>query len=109
MRAETATRLQHALGALSPDEQTVLRMAYYDDKSQTRISGELGIPLGTVKSRVRLAFARLRAALTRSGPFVMTASHHVSDELLIAYEAGVARRRLEPCGRHPSVGQCPTC
>jgi len=60
---EAARRLREALTALPEAEQGVLRMAYFEDKSQARISAELKIPLGTVKSRVRLAFARLRAAL----------------------------------------------
>jgi RNA polymerase sigma-70 factor (ECF subfamily) len=60
---EAARRLREALTALPEAEQGVLRMAYFEDKSHARISAELRIPLGTVKSRVRLAFARLRAAL----------------------------------------------
>ncbi len=63
MNDQSAGRLNDALLALPENEQAVLRMAYFEDKSQARISSELRIPLGTVKSRVRLAFARLRAAL----------------------------------------------
>lgn len=63
MNEQAARRLREALSALPEAEQGVLRMAYFEDKSHARISAELKIPLGTVKSRVRLAFARLRAAL----------------------------------------------
>jgi RNA polymerase sigma-70 factor (ECF subfamily) len=47
-----------------PDEQgTLLRMAFYDDKSHSSIADELGLPLGTVKSRIRLALAKLRRSI----------------------------------------------
>ena len=38
--------------------------AYYEDKSQTEIADALKLPLGTVKSRMRLAFAKLRHSLS---------------------------------------------
>jgi RNA polymerase sigma-70 factor (ECF subfamily) len=38
-------------------------MAFIDGKSHSEIAEELGVPLGTVKSRIRLAFARLREVL----------------------------------------------
>jgi RNA polymerase sigma-70 factor (ECF subfamily) len=41
----------------------VLRLSYFDDEPHARIAAELGIPLGTVKSRVRLAVAQLRRLL----------------------------------------------
>ena len=40
-----------------------MRLSYFSEKSQTEIADELGIPLGTVKSRTRLAMNRLRALL----------------------------------------------
>ena len=58
-------RLRGALAQLPPEQQQVLRLAYFDDESHSRISTELGIPLGTVKSRVRLAVAQLRRLLER--------------------------------------------
>lgn len=61
--AERDLRVRKALSGLSPDQQTIIRLAYYSEKSQTEIAGELGIPLGTVKSRARLAMNRLRALL----------------------------------------------
>lgn len=53
-------------GAMSrlPDEQErVVRMTFFEGLSQAEIAERLGIPLGTVKTRVRLAFAKLRATL----------------------------------------------
>lgn len=47
-----------------PDEQRrVVRMTFFEALSQSEIAARLGIPLGTVKTRVRLAFARLRDSL----------------------------------------------
>ncbi len=44
-----------------PEEQAeILLMAYVEGKSHREISEELGVPIGTTKSRVRLAFQRLR-------------------------------------------------
>lgn len=60
---ERDLRVRRALSGLSPEQETVIRLSYYGDKSQSEIAGELGIPLGTVKSRVRLAMDRLRALL----------------------------------------------
>lgn len=55
--------IQNALQALPPDQARVIALSFFEDKPHGEIAGELGLPLGTVKSRIRLAFARLRAAL----------------------------------------------
>ena len=60
---ERDLRVRNALADLSPEQQTIIRLSYYSEKSQTEIAGELGIPLGTVKSRTRLAMNHLRALL----------------------------------------------
>jgi RNA polymerase sigma-70 factor (ECF subfamily) len=59
---ETA-RLRAAIGALPEEQAELLRLAYFDDKPHSVISAERGIPLGTVKSRLRLALDRLRRLL----------------------------------------------
>lgn len=56
-------RLCAALKDLPPEQAELLRMAYFEDKPHSVISAENGIPLGTVKSRLRLAMDRLRKAL----------------------------------------------
>ncbi|MEO1689366.1 MAG: sigma-70 family RNA polymerase sigma factor, partial [Pseudomonadota bacterium] len=56
-------RVREALGALSEDQREVVRLAFYGGLTQTEIAESVGAPLGTVKSRLRLAFGRLRAAL----------------------------------------------
>ncbi len=60
---ERDLRVRKALAGLSDEQQTIIRLSYYGEKSQSEIAGELGIPLGTVKSRTRLAMNRLRALL----------------------------------------------
>ena len=56
-------RLHAAIRALPAEQADLLRLAYYDDKPHSTISAERGIPLGTVKSRLRLAVDRLRRLL----------------------------------------------
>jgi RNA polymerase sigma-70 factor (ECF subfamily) len=47
-----------------PQEQgALLRMSFFEDKSHSAIAEELDLPLGTVKSRLRLALSRLRSML----------------------------------------------
>lgn len=58
-------RLRSALAQLPPEQRQVLHLSYFDDEPHSRIATELGIPLGTVKSRVRLAVAQLRRLLER--------------------------------------------
>ena len=59
--------VQAALAALSDEQREVLRLSFVDGESYAAIAIRLGIPLGTVKSRARLAFARLRAELDSQG------------------------------------------
>ena len=56
-------RLRTALKHLPPDQIQVIELSFFADKPHSQIAGELGIPLGTVKSRLRLAMARLKRAL----------------------------------------------
>jgi RNA polymerase sigma-70 factor, ECF subfamily len=57
------TRLRAALKELPPDQIQVVELSFFADKPHSQIASELGIPLGTVKSRLRLAMARLKHAL----------------------------------------------
>jgi RNA polymerase sigma factor (sigma-70 family) len=56
--------MHEALSTLSQAEQDVLKLAFFEDKSQSVIATQLGIPLGTVKSRMRLSFGKLRVAMS---------------------------------------------
>ena len=61
-----ASRLNRAVAALPPEQLAVLQLAFYEDKAHAQVADELGIPLGTVKSRIRLAFKRIRSELGES-------------------------------------------
>jgi len=61
--AEREQQLRTALAALTKDQATIVRLSFFADKPHAEIARELAIPLGTVKSRVRLALTRLRALL----------------------------------------------
>jgi RNA polymerase sigma-70 factor, ECF subfamily len=61
--SERAQIVRAALDDLGEHERTALRMAYYSDLSQTEIAERLGIPLGTVKTRIRAAMIKLRKTL----------------------------------------------
>jgi RNA polymerase sigma factor (sigma-70 family) len=56
-------RVLSALRELPQEQAELIHMAYYEDLSQTAIAERTGLPLGTVKSRFRLAFTRLRRIL----------------------------------------------
>jgi RNA polymerase sigma factor (sigma-70 family) len=54
-----------ALSTLPVDQRKVLEMAYFGGATQAQISAELGIPIGTVKTRTLAAMRKLRRALYR--------------------------------------------
>jgi len=62
--SQEASILRQAIQRLPPEQAKLVRMAYFDDKVHTTIAAETGVPLGTVKSRLRLAMKRLRSELT---------------------------------------------
>lgn len=57
-----ANKLAGLLEALPRGQLEVVRLAFYEGLSHSEIGERLAVPLGTVKSRLRLAFAKLRAA-----------------------------------------------
>jgi RNA polymerase sigma-70 factor, ECF subfamily len=61
--AEREARLREALAGLAPEQRQVLVAAFYDGLSHGEIAAREGLPLGTVKSRIRLAFRHLHAIL----------------------------------------------
>ncbi|MBI4260919.1 MAG: sigma-70 family RNA polymerase sigma factor [Actinobacteria bacterium] len=62
LREERAA-VRAALEDLPPEQRRVIELMYYGGRSQSQIAGDLGLPLGTVKSRTLLGMRRLRAAL----------------------------------------------
>lgn len=63
MRQESR-RLGLALAELPEKQRTLIERAYFGDLSHTEIAAETGLPLGTIKSRIRLALERLRHEMT---------------------------------------------
>ena len=62
-RVEDVARITAAVEKLSAEQSKVIRMSFIEERPHTEIAEVLGIPLGTVKSRIRLAMSRLRDLL----------------------------------------------
>ena len=60
---QRAEAVRSALSTLNDEQREVLRLSFYEGETYAAIAVRLGLPLGTVKSRARLAFGHLRAAL----------------------------------------------
>lgn len=58
-----AGRLRGVLAELPLEQRQVIVLGFFDGLSSSEIADELGIPIGTVKSRVRSAMSKLRQAL----------------------------------------------
>lgn len=61
--AQRSRSVQRALAELPPEQALVLRLSFFDEEPHSRIAQQLDVPLGTVKSRIRLAIAQLRRVL----------------------------------------------
>ncbi len=61
--AEDRKAVRGALEELNPEQRQIIELMYFEGLSQTRIAERLPLPLGTVKSRARLAMRRLGASL----------------------------------------------
>ena len=59
--------LRNAMMQLPGEQLSLVQMAFFESLSHSEIAEKTGLPLGTVKSRIRLAFTRLRRALESSG------------------------------------------
>jgi RNA polymerase sigma-70 factor, ECF subfamily len=55
--------LRKQLGNLKPEQRSIIDLAYFNGYTQDEISKEMGIPLGTVKTRMRAAIIELRKML----------------------------------------------
>ena len=62
-KSQAAERLRAAVELLPAEQMEVLRRSYFEAESHSVIAADLGLPLGTVKSRLRLALSRLRSVL----------------------------------------------
>jgi RNA polymerase sigma-70 factor (ECF subfamily) len=62
-RNDEADRIVRALSSLSEEQSMAIRLSFIEERPHPEIADILRIPLGTVKSRIRLAMNRLRALL----------------------------------------------
>jgi RNA polymerase sigma-70 factor (ECF subfamily) len=64
--AQETRILTAALSELPEKQRALVQRAFYGDLSHSEIAAETGLPLGTIKSRIRLALDRLRTKMTES-------------------------------------------
>ncbi|HTP93454.1 MAG TPA: sigma-70 family RNA polymerase sigma factor [Xanthobacteraceae bacterium] len=65
--AQREQRVRLALETLPHEQAMLVRLAFFEGLSHSAIAERLNLPLGTVKSRLRLAFSRLRRRLHEAG------------------------------------------
>lgn len=58
--AERGERVRSALRQLPPEQLKVIELSFFEEQPHAEIAESLGIPLGTVKSRIRIAMTKLR-------------------------------------------------
>jgi RNA polymerase sigma-70 factor (ECF subfamily) len=60
---QSAQRVRAAFGTLPPEQMQVIELSFVEGRAHAEIAMQLNLPLGTVKSRLRLAMTRLRQLL----------------------------------------------
>ncbi|WP_207905741.1 sigma-70 family RNA polymerase sigma factor [Aestuariirhabdus litorea] len=65
-QARSVERVNQALQSLPREQANILAMVYREGKCHSEIAAELELPLGTVKSRIRLALVKLNTLFSRS-------------------------------------------
>jgi RNA polymerase sigma-70 factor (ECF subfamily) len=68
--AQEAQKITSLMTILPQEQKDVIKLSFYDEFSHAEIAQRLNVPLGTVKSRLRLALNRLKSAF---GPTTVTA------------------------------------
>ncbi len=61
-RDQDRVQIEQALAGLPPEQLQIIKLSFVDGLSQSEIASRLKLPLGTVKSRMRLAFDKLRGS-----------------------------------------------
>ncbi|SDJ16143.1 RNA polymerase sigma factor [Salimicrobium halophilum] len=62
---EEATAVREAMRVLNDNQQRAIQLFYFDAKSHREIAEQLGVPLGTVKGRIRMALKHLQTEMNR--------------------------------------------
>lgn len=60
---EDQARVRAAMEHLPPEQAEIIRLSFFDSLTHSEIAARLSLPLGTVKSRLRLSFRKIRSAL----------------------------------------------
>ncbi|MEM6618670.1 MAG: sigma-70 family RNA polymerase sigma factor [Pseudomonadota bacterium] len=60
---QQSDQLSQAISLLPETQRTIIERAFFGDLSHAELAEETGLPLGTIKSRIRLALERLRTAM----------------------------------------------
>jgi RNA polymerase sigma-70 factor (ECF subfamily) len=58
---QSEEQISSALSSLSEEQRQVVQLSFFEDRPHSEIAERLDLPLGTVKSRLRLALTKLRA------------------------------------------------
>jgi RNA polymerase sigma-70 factor, ECF subfamily len=69
-RRDETRKVREALGGLPDEQRRVIELAYFGGFSQSEIGDMLGLPIGTVKGRMRLGMAKLRVSLAETAAVI---------------------------------------
>jgi len=67
VRAGVGQEIRNVVDTLSKPERDAITLAYFGDRTYVEVASMLGVPEGTIKSRIRTGLARLRTALVEAG------------------------------------------
>lgn len=65
--AQQQQRLRHALRILPDEQREMISLAFWEGLSHSEVANRTGLPLGTVKTRIRLGMLKLREELDNAG------------------------------------------
>ena len=60
MSTEVTKKIHHSLQFLPKEQAELLKLSYFYEKTHSDIAKDLSLPLGTVKSRIRLALSKMK-------------------------------------------------